>query len=80
MKSTAKFATIISVALALVSCAAEVTSSGGRTVIVRAGIPDMGLEKALTLANAECAKQGLSARVQMLTGATSDRYVFECVK
>lgn len=80
MTRSVKFATIISVALGLVACAAEITSSGGRTVIVRAGFPDMGIEKALTLANVECAKQGLAARVQAMTSATSDRYVFECVK
>lgn len=67
-------------AAALVGCAAQVTSSAGRTVIVRAGVPDMGVEAALGLANAECAKQGLSARVQAVTGPTSDRYIFECVK
>lgn len=67
------------VAAALAGCATEITSSHGRTVIVRAGFPDMGPEKATGLAEVECAKRGLSARVQALTGPTSDRYVFECV-
>jgi hypothetical protein len=68
-------------AAALGACTApQVTSSSGRTVVVRAGSPDMGVEKALELANAECAKQGLSARVQMVTSATTDRYIFECVR
>ena len=67
-------------AVALVGCAAEVTSSAGRTVIVRAGVPDMGIERALILAEAECAKQGLSARVQAVTTPSTDRYIFECVK
>lgn len=63
----------------LSSCAPVVTSSGGRTVIVKAGFPDMGVEKALQLANDECGKLKLSARVQSITTPTSDRYIFECV-
>ena len=65
--------------LLLLGCAAEITSSTPRTVIVKAGIPDMGVEKALVLAEAECAKKGLSARVQAITNPNSDRYIFECV-
>ena len=70
----------ILLAAALAGCAAQVTSSAGRTVIVRAGVPDMGIERALILAEAECAKQGLSARVQAVTTPSTDRYIFECVK
>lgn len=70
----------IALALALTGCAAQVTSTGGRTVIVRAGFPDMGVERAMALADAECAKQGMSARVQAVSGPMSDRYIFECVK
>jgi hypothetical protein len=66
-------------AITVSGCAAEVTAAGGRTVIVRAGVPDMGVERALILANAECGKQGLSARVQSVTTPNTDRYVFECV-
>jgi hypothetical protein len=64
---------------ALAGCAAAVTAAGGRTVVVRAGVPDMGIERALTLAEAECRKQGLSDRVQSVTTPNSDRYIFECV-
>lgn len=64
----------------LAGCAAEVTSAAGRTVIVRAGVPDIGVEKALGLAENECAKRGLSARVQSVTSPTTDRYIFECVR
>ena len=60
-------------------CAAQVTSSLGRTVVVRAGVPDMGVEDALARAEVECAKRGLSARVQAVTSPMSDRYIFECV-
>lgn len=65
--------------LGLSACAAQITSSAGRTVIIQAGFPDIGVDKALNLADAECAKRGLSARIQALTGPTSDRYIFECV-
>ncbi len=64
----------------LAACAAQVTSSGGRTVVVRAAVPDMGVENALVLAEAECAKLGLSARVQAVTTPQTDRYIFECVR
>jgi hypothetical protein len=49
-------------------------------VVVRAGFPDMGIEKALLLADQECMKKGLSARTQQVTSPSSDRYIFECVK
>ena len=65
--------------LVMFGCAAEITSSTPRTVIVKAGIPDMGVEKALVLAEAECAKKGLSARIQTITNPNNDRYIFECV-
>lgn len=54
------------------------TSSSGRTVEVWAGIPDIGVEKALELANAECVKRGLTARIQAVTSPAYS-YKFECV-
>ena len=48
-------------------------------VHIKAAIPDMGVEQALPLAEAECKKYGLKARVQSLTGPTTDRYIFACV-
>ncbi|MEQ1599826.1 MAG: hypothetical protein ABL880_10725 [Methylotenera sp.] len=66
--------------LIISGCATKVTSSTERTVVVQAGFPDMGVEEALRLADAECAKRGLSARVQQVTSPTTDRYIFECVK
>lgn len=71
---------LVSIFIILSACAAKVTRSSGRTVVIRAAVPDMGVEKALDLAEAECSKQGLSARVQELTSATTDRYIFECVQ
>ena len=72
---------MIVLALAMTSCATEkITMATGRTVVVRAGFPDMGVEKALLLADSECAKRDLSARVQQLTSPNTDKYIFECVK
>ena len=60
-------------------CAAQVTSSTPGTVVVRASVPDTGVEKALELAEAECAKRNLSARVRSVTSPTTDRYIFDCI-
>ena len=60
-------------------CAAQVTSSTPSTVVVRASVPDTGVEKALELAEAECAKRNLSARVRSVTSPTTDRYIFDCI-
>ncbi|MEI6514037.1 MAG: hypothetical protein WCO51_12315 [bacterium] len=64
----------------IAGCAAQVTSSTPSTVDVRAGVPDMGIEKALELAEAECTKRGLSVRVHSVTSPNTDRYIFDCVK
>jgi hypothetical protein len=61
-------------------CATQVTAVTDRTIVVKAGFPDMGIEKALTLADQECSKKGLSARTQQVTTPYTDRYIFECVK
>ena len=79
MKFFCSVALAIFLSIATVGCATQVTSASGRTVIVRAGFPDMGVEKALALAEVECNKQGLYARVQGVTSPTTDRYIFECV-
>ncbi|MDP2823806.1 MAG: hypothetical protein Q8O52_14165 [Sulfuritalea sp.] len=73
---------LILVAVATVlGCSAQptVTSSSEGTVVIKAAIPDMGVEQALPLAEAECKRYGLKARVQSLTGPTTDRYIFACV-
>jgi len=80
MKTIGAIAVISTLLTTVSGCATQVTSASGRTVVVRAGFPDMGVEKALNLAEAECNKQGLSARVQSVTSPTTDRYIFECVK
>lgn len=72
---------LIALSIALAGCATEkITAVTGRTVVVRAGFPDLGVEKALILADQECAKRDLSARVQQITSPTTDKYIFECVK
>ena len=66
--------------LTISGCATQATAVTDRTVVVQAGFPDIGVEKALALADKECVKRGLSARVQQVTSPTTDRYIFECVK
>jgi hypothetical protein len=71
---------LLAAVFVLTACATQVTAVTDRTVVVRAGFPDMGIEKALLLADQECMKKGLSARTQQVTSPSSDRYIFECVK
>ncbi len=63
----------------LLGCAAKITASTDRMVIVRAAVPDTGVEKALILADAQCAKQGRAAVVQSVTSPNTDKYIFNCV-
>lgn len=56
-----------------------VTSSSEGTVVIKAAIPDMGVEQALPLAESECKKFGMKARLQSLTGPTTNRYIFACI-
>jgi hypothetical protein len=63
----------------LSGCAAQVTSSTPRTVVVKAGFPDGGLEKALALADAECGKIGRRARPVYPIAPGTDRYAFDCI-
>jgi hypothetical protein len=67
---------------ALMGCISQpvVTSSSDSTVVVRAAIPDMGIEEVLPLAEAACKKHGMRARLQMPSGPTTDRYIFACVR
>jgi len=71
---------LLAAMLLITACATQVTAVTDRAVVVRAGFPDMGIEKALLLADQECMKKGLSARTQQVTSPSSDRYIFECVK
>lgn len=62
--------------MALAGCAAKVTSSSERTVMVNAGSVDGAT--AQSLANAECKKYGRFAR--LMTKPTNDRqWVFDCI-
>lgn len=80
MKQSNLIAIVFS-AITMLGCSMQptVTSSSEGTVVIKAAIPDMGVEQALPLAEAECKKYGLKARVQSLTGPTTDRYIFACV-
>ncbi len=80
MKQSNLIAILFSV-ITMLGCSMQptVTSSSEGTVVIKAAIPDMGVEQALSLAEAECKKYGLKARVQSVTGPTTDRYIFACV-
>jgi hypothetical protein len=71
---------IFSAAVFLSGCATEITATTGATVVVRAGFPDIGVERALVLADAECQRNKKSAVVVSLTSSNTDKYIFECVR
>ena len=60
----------------LAGCAAELVSSDGRSVTVKAGRRNMA--EAQDLAEAECLKRGNHAR--MVGRPSDDRLVFDCVR
>jgi uncharacterized lipoprotein YajG len=74
-----KLLAILFASMLLTACAAKVTAATDRMVIVRAAVPDMGVEKALVIADAECAKRGRAAVVQSVTNPNTDKYIFSCV-
>ena len=61
-------------------CTTAVTVATSGTVVVRAGFPDMGPEKATALAEKECNKNGKAAELVSMTSPTTDRYIFKCTK
>jgi len=65
----------VGVALVLGGCAAQVVSSTPKSVVVKARIQDAA--EANTLAEAECKKNGLSARFAGKSGG--NQYFFDCV-
>lgn len=62
--------------LILSGCASQVISSSNRTVVVRAGT--QRVSEAQSLADAECQKHGLHARLSMKAG--SNQFVYDCVE
>ncbi|MBS1217954.1 MAG: hypothetical protein H6R21_1087 [Proteobacteria bacterium] len=70
---------LCSILIFLSGCAAEITAATPRAVIVKAGLPDRGIEKALALADAECSKHGRRARPVDPMPPGSGRYVFDCI-
>lgn len=67
---------LVSVCTVLAGCAAQVVSSSDRTVVVRTQPSDYS--GAQTLANVECQKVGLSAK---LAGKPSpSHFVYDCVR
>ena len=66
--------------LAIVSgCAAQVTSSTPRSVIINAGKPPTSAGTAQAMADAECKKHGRYASMKGRPDDTSNDYVFDCV-
>lgn len=74
--------TLAGLAAALLSgCAATVTSSTPRSVIVDAGRPpNLNGASAQRLADAECAKHSRFARMSGRPNPGSNDYVFDCVE
>ena len=72
---------ILVVLAGLGGCAAQVTSSTPRSVIVSAGKPPASAATAQALADAECKKQGryASMKGRPAYGESND-YVFDCVQ
>jgi hypothetical protein len=66
---------LVVVALVISGCAAQVVSSSERSVIVRARMQEA--RQAQDLAEAECAKHHLHARLSML--APMGQWVYDCV-
>lgn len=74
-------ATAAVVLFALAGCAAKITSSTPRAVIIDAGRPPtLSGGQAQAMADAECRKHGRYARMtgRPLPGATTE-FVFECI-
>ena len=66
---------------ALSGCAAQVTSSTPRSVIVNAGKPPTNAATAQALADAECKKHGRFASMKGRPSyGESNDYVFDCVQ
>lgn len=65
-------------AMVLAGCATQVVSSNPRSVVVESQSMDAG--KAQSLANAECAKHGLFARMTTKADYWDRNYIFECIK
>lgn len=66
---------LLLVCILMAGCAAEVISSGERTVVVKARLQDVA--QAQALADTECKKRNLFAK---LSGkAALNQYVFDCV-
>lgn len=66
----------VALALVLSGCAAQVLSEGERTVVIKARSNDDA--SALALAETECSKRGLHARLSIKVSTV--KYVFDCIE
>lgn len=64
---------------ALTGCAAQVTSSTPRSVIINAGKPPISTVAAQRIADAECSKHGRYARLAARPEDYRPEFVFDCV-
>lgn len=71
-------AVVLSGCLFISGCATHVVSSNPRNVVVESQAMDA--KKAQALADAECAKQGMYAKMTTKADYWDRNYVFECVK
>jgi hypothetical protein len=62
--------------LVLSGCAAQVLSEGERTVVIKARSDDVASAQAL--AEAECNKRGLHARLSIKV--SPEKFVFDCIE
>lgn len=67
-------------ALLLGGCAASVTSSTPRSVVINAGLIDPGLPAAQAMADAQCKQHGRFALVRARPSPSSTEYVFGCIE
>lgn len=68
----------IAAALILAGCATKVVSSNSRSVIVESEM--MEASKAQNLADIECRKHGLYARMTTKADFYDRNYIFECIQ
>jgi hypothetical protein len=73
MMSRLKYATL---AFMLSGCAAQLLSAGERTLVIKTRSDDV--ESAQTLADSECKKRGLHARLSIK--ASPEKYIFDCIE
>lgn len=77
-----KYSALVSGLILIAGCAtqmpAEVTSASDSMVVIKAAVPDKGVEDVIPIAESECRKYGLKARIYSTTNPNSNKYIFNC--